>query len=165
MAFKIDMMRAGDWEQVRAIYLEGMATGQATFETEAPERERWQAAHLPFGRLVAREGEIVQGWAALGPVSGRPAYRGVAETSVYVGELYRGKGVGTSLLQTLIGESERNGIWTLQAVLFPENEASLQLHQRFGFRQVGRRERIARLNGLWRDTLLLERRSTQVGSD
>jgi len=150
---------------VRAIYLEGIVTGQATFETDAPSRERWQNSHLPFGRLVARDGEILRGWAALGPVSGRPASRGVAETSVYVGELYRGKGVGGSLLQTLISESESNGIWTLQAVVFPENEASVGLHKRFGFREVGRRERISKLNGVWRDTLLLERRSKQVGSD
>lgn len=163
MAFRIDTMRADDWEQVRAIYLEGIATGQASFETEAPGWERWDSSHLSFARLVARDGEILQGWAALAPVSARNAYRGVAETSVYVSERHRGKGVGRSLLQTLIEESENNGIWTLQAVVFPENEGSVRVHKRFGFREVGRRERISQLNGVWRDTLLLERRSRRLG--
>src|SRR5687768_14318584 len=134
MTFQIETMRAGDWEQVRAIYLEGIATGQATFETEAPGWERWDSSHLPFARLVARDGEIVQGWAALASVSARNAYRGVAETSVYVGERYRSKGVGNSLLQALVIESESNGIWTLQASVFPENEGSVRLHKRLGFR-------------------------------
>ena len=149
---------------MRAIYLEGIAGGQATFEIEAPSRERWESSHLPFARLVARDGGIVQGWAALSSVSSRDVYAGVAETSVYVGEIYRGNGIGRTLLQALISESEKNGIWTLQAVVFPENNASVALHKNLGFREVGRRERIGRLNGVWRDTVLLERRSNVVGS-
>ncbi|MEP6706525.1 MAG: N-acetyltransferase family protein [Pyrinomonadaceae bacterium] len=156
-------MCIADWEQVRGIYLEGIASGQATFETAAPGHERWESSHLPFARLVARDGEIVKGWAALSPVSSRSAYAGVAETSVYVGELYRGNGIGRRLLESLISESEKNGIWTLQAVVFPENNASVALHEHLGFREVGTRKRIARLNGVWRDTVLLERRSNVVG--
>jgi phosphinothricin acetyltransferase len=155
----IDQMRASDWEQVRAIYLEGIRTGHATFETEAPSWERWDEAHLPFARLVMRDGERVLGWAALSPVSKRQVYRGVAELTVYVAESARGQGIGRALLEALIIESERNGIWTLQASIFPENTASVELHRRCGFREVGRRERIAMLNGVWRDTLLFERRS------
>ena len=155
----IDQMRASDWEQVRAIYLEGIRTGHATFETEAPTWERWDEAHLPFARLVMRDGERVLGWAALSPVSKRQVYRGVAELTVYVAESARGQGIGRALLEALIIESERNGIWTLQASIFPENTASVELHRRCGFREVGRRERIAMLHGVWRDTLLFERRS------
>jgi L-amino acid N-acyltransferase YncA len=158
MVFEITSMLDDDWEQVRQIYREGVETGQATFETTTPEFNEWQSSHLPFGRLVARTGSLVKGWAALSPVSRRAAYAGVAETSVYVGQAYRGNGIGRSLLQALVEESERNGIWTLQAVMFPENEASLALHRSCGFREVGRRERISKLNGVWRDTLLLERR-------
>src|SRR3989442_5495764 len=117
MPFRIEGMCAEDWEQVRAIYLEGIAGGQATFETEAPSHERWESSHLPFARLVARDGGIVKGWAALSPVSSRHVYAGVAETSVYVGEIYRGSGIGNTLLEALIGESEKNGIWMLQAVV------------------------------------------------
>ena len=159
MTFQITSMLDDDWEQVRQIYQEGIDTGQATFETTTPEFNEWHNSHLAFGRLVARTEWVVSGWAALSPVSRRAAYAGVAETSVYVGAAYRGNGIGRSLLQALIEESERNGIWTLQAVMFPENEASLALHRSCGFREVGRRERISKLNGVWRDTLLLERRS------
>jgi L-amino acid N-acyltransferase YncA len=155
----IDQMRASDWEQVRAIYLEGIRTGHATFETEAPSWERWDEAHLASARLVMRDGERVLGWAALSPVSKRQVYRGVAELTVYVAESARGQGIGRALVEALIIESERNGIWTLQASIFPENTASVELHRRCGFREVGRRERIAMLNGVWRDTLLFERRS------
>ena len=160
----IDQMRASDWEQVRAIYLEGIRTGHATFETEAPSWERWDEAHLPSARLVKRDGERVLGWAALSPVSKRQVYRGVAELTVYVAESARGQGIGRALLEALIIESERNGIWTLQASIFPENTASVELHRRCGFREVGRRERIAMLNGVWRDTLLFERRSESMSS-
>ena len=159
MSYVVDQMRASDWEQVRAIYVAGIRTGHATFETEAPGWERWDEAHLPFARLVVREGEAVLGWAALSPVSKREVYRGVAEVTVYVAEGARGQGIGRALLEALIRESERNRIWTLQASIFPENTASVELHRRCGFREVGRRERIAQLRGLWRDTLLLERRS------
>ncbi|MDX6614470.1 MAG: hypothetical protein QOD75_3656 [Blastocatellia bacterium] len=165
MPFQIVSMKAEDWEKVRQIYLEGIATGQATFETDAPDFERWHRAHLPFARLVARDGQTVKGWAALSPVSSRTAYAGVAETSIYVGNLFRGEGIGRRLLESLVSESERNGIWILQAAMFPENEASVALHKRCGFREVGRRERISKLNGVWRDTILLERRSKVVGLD
>jgi L-amino acid N-acyltransferase YncA len=163
MNCRIDQMRASDWEQVRAIYLEGIRTGDATFETEAPGWEVWDEAHLPFARLVMREGETVLGWAALSPVSKREVYRGVAEVTVYVAEAARGRGIGRALLEALIEASESNGVWALQASIFPENIASVVLHRRCGFREVGRRERIARLRGIWRDTLLFERRSDSAG--
>jgi phosphinothricin acetyltransferase len=154
----IDKMRDSDWEQVREIYLEGIRSGHSTFETEAPSWECWNEAHLPFARLVMRAAERVNGWAALSLVSKRQVYRGVAELTVYVAESARGQGIGRALLEALIEESERNGIWTLQASIFPENLASIKLHRRCGFREVGRRERIAMLHGVWRDTLLFERR-------
>lgn len=163
MNYRIDEMRGEDWEQVRAIYLEGVATGHATFETEAPSWERWDAGHLRQPRLVARGADGILGWAAVSPVSQRRAYAGVAEVSVYVGAGGRGRGVGRALLEALVGESEMCGIWTLQAGVFPENAASVRLHLRCGFREVGRRERIGRLSGVWRDTLLFERRSKVVG--
>lgn len=159
----IESMTADDWLAVRAVYLEGIATGDATFETEAPSWETWDAAHLRFARLVARDGEDVIGWAALSPVSQRKAYLGVAEVSVYVAAQNRGQGVGKALLERLIQESEQNGVWTLQAAVFRENAATIALHEGFGFREVGRRERISKLNGNWRDTILLERRSEIVG--
>src|SRR5438046_1282644 len=136
--FTIDAMQVSDWEQVRAIYLEGMATGNATFETNAPDWEAWNAAHLPFGRLVARSDHSVLGWAALSPVSSRCVYAGVAEVSIYVGASARGQGVGRALLPGLIEESEHWGIWTLQAGILAENTASLALHRGCGFREVGR---------------------------
>jgi phosphinothricin acetyltransferase len=163
--YVIDPLTPADWEQVRAIYLEGIATGQATFEVEAPSWEQWDAGHLPFGRLAARIGNQLIGWAALGPVSRRPCYAGVAEVSVYVGAAHRGQGVGGALLQAIISTSEQHGIWTLQGGLFPENVASLRIQERLGFRVVGRRERIGRHHGVWRDTLLTERRSPVVGWD
>ncbi len=150
---------------MREIYLEGIATGQATFETQAPSWEAWDASHLPFARLVAREDETIVGWAALSPVSARQAYAGVAEVSVYVAESRRGAGLGRQLLEALITAADENGIWSLQAVMFPENTGSVALHRRFAFREVGRRARIAKLDGVWRDTILLERRSQQIGID
>lgn len=163
--YVIDQMTPDDWEQVRSIILEGIATGHTTFETDAPSWDNWDAAHLQVARVVAREGDRVLGWAALSPVSKRAAYRGVAELSVSVEGESRGRGIGRALLEALIGESERNEIWTLQAAIFPENIASVKLHLRCGFREVGRRERIGKLNGTWRDTLLFERRSKIVGID
>lgn len=160
----IDEMEVDDWPQVRAVYLDGIATGQATFETAAPSWDDWDQSHLTFARLVAREGEDLIGWAALSPVSRRSAYAGVAEVSVYIASQYRNRGVGRRLLEALIGASEQQGIWTLQAGVFPENIATVALHKRCGFREVGRRERISKLNETWRDTLLLERRSTRIGS-
>jgi L-amino acid N-acyltransferase YncA len=155
-------MRVSDWQQVRAIYLEGIRSGHSTFETEAPSWEKWDEGHLQFARLVMRDGETVLGWAALSPVSKRHVYRGVAEVTVYVSENAQGKRIGRALLEALIDASEKNGIWTLQASIFPENTTSVQLHLRCGFREVGRRERIAMLNGIWRDTLLFERRSAVI---
>ena len=160
----IEEMRPGDWPQVKEIYLEGIATGHATFETDAPSWEVWDDAHLGFARLVARDGQKISGWAALSPVSRREAYAGVAEVSVYVAANDRNAGVGRALLEALITESEKNGIWMLQAVVFPENAATIALHLRCGFREVGRRERIGKLNGQWRDTILLERRSPLIGT-
>jgi len=156
-------MTPADWPQVRAIYKEGIATGDATFETDAPEWDAWNAAHLPHSRLVAREGDAVVGWAALSGVSDRCVYGGVAEVSVYVAAAHRGKGLGRRLLAGLVAESERNGIWTLQAGIFPENTGSIAIHRQCGFREVGRRERLGRMNGRWRDVLLLERRSPVAG--
>jgi L-amino acid N-acyltransferase YncA len=160
----IEQMRPIDWAEVKAIYLEGIATGHATFETDAPSWEVWDDAHLRFARLVARDGQTISGWAALSPVSRRPAYAGVAEVSVYVAANDRNAGVGRALLEALIAESERNGIWMLQAAVFPENAATIALHLRCGFREVGRRERIGKLNNEWRDTILLERRSALIGN-
>jgi L-amino acid N-acyltransferase YncA len=161
--FSIDEMNADDWEAVRAIYLEGIATGNATFETSAPEWAGWDAGHLAACRFVARSGGDVIGWAALSRVSGRCVYAGLAEVSVYVMERARGRGVGKALLQALISSSEEGGIWTLQAGIFPENAASVVLHERAGFRVVGKREKLGAMNGIWRDVLLLERRSRVVG--
>jgi phosphinothricin acetyltransferase len=165
VALQIDPLRPFDWPAVREIYLEGIATRQATFETQAPSWEAWDASHSPFARLVARKDETVVGWAALSPASSRKAYTGVAEVSVYVAQDQRGESIGRQLMEALISESEKNGIWTLQAVMFSENIGSLALHCHCGFREVGRRERIAKLDGVWRDTILLERRSTQIGID
>ncbi len=156
---EIVAMEAAHWERVDEIYAEGIATGVATFETETPTWAEWDAAHLSFGRLVAlADGEIV-GWAALAPISRRACYRGVAEVSVYVATAARGQGVGTALMRRLADDATAGGIWTLQATVFPENDASLALHQRVGFRVVGRRQLIAQLGGIWRDTVLLERRA------
>ena len=165
MRTEIRAMAAEDWESVRAIYLDGIATGQATFETAAPTWTAWNNAHLPAPRLVAISSERIAGWAALGAVSARPVYRGVAEVSVYVGQQMRGTGIGRLLLEALVRESENEGIWTLQAGIFPENAASISLHNSCGFREVGRRESIAKMEGVWRDTLLFERRSKLVGDE
>jgi len=151
------------WPAVKAIYEEGLATDNASFQTSAPTWEEWDAAHLKHSRLVAVITNLVVGWAALTPVSGRCVYAGVAEVSVYVAAVSRGLGIGEELLQALIDESEKNGLWTLQAGIFPENIASLRIHEKTGFRQLGIREKIGQHNGIWRDTVLLERRSARVG--
>lgn len=158
-------MTADDWAIVRSIYLDGIATGEATFETAAPSWRQWDTAHLPTPRLMAAAEELVIGWAALSPISPRAVYSGVAEVSVYVATASRGQGVGRALLERLVEESENNGIWTLQASIFPENVASIGIHKSCGFREVGTRERIGKKDGIWRDTRLLERRSRSVGSD
>lgn len=161
---KIILLVAEHWDAVRRIHREGIATGLATFETDsAPDWETWAGTHLEFGRLVALLDGRVAGWAALTGVSDRCVYAGVAEVSVYVGADSRGRGVGSALLDRLVAESEANGIWTLQAGIFPENEASVRLHEKHGFRVVGRRERLGKLAGVWRDVLMLERRSCRVG--
>lgn len=151
------------WNRVRDIYLEGLATGQASFETRPPEWAEWDRAHLSHPRFIAVRGGEVVGWVALCPVSRRACYAGVAEVSIYVADAARGQGIGRLLLQELVAASERAGIWTLQAVIFPQNLHSIRLHEGCGFRVVGRRVRIAQRDSVWRDTLLLERRSTIVG--
>ncbi|HEV2195847.1 MAG TPA: GNAT family N-acetyltransferase [Candidatus Acidoferrum sp.] len=161
----IDTMQAEDWDAVRAIYLEGIATGNATFEKSAPDWEKWDASHLRSCRLVARSAENVLGWAAVSPVSGRCVYAGVAEVSVYVAERARGQKIGSRLLDALVKASEREGIWTLQAGIFPENVSSISLHSRCRFRIVGKRERLGNMDGRWRDVVLMERRSSLVGTD
>ena len=165
MNAEITAMMPDDWDRVRAIYQEGIASGQATFETEPPNWIDWDAAHHSFGRLVARQGGRVIGWAALSPVSRRRCYAGVAEVSVYIAADQRGQGVGRQLLLFAIAESERHGIWTLQGATFAENQASRRLQRACGFREIGRRERIAQRDGVWRDTVLTERRSPVVGVD
>jgi len=178
MDYQIIPMPPEFWPAVREIYGEGIATGNATFETEVPDWEKWNRSHLQTCRLVALEppreegagfsGPLdkprVLGWAALSPVSSRKVYRGVAEVSVYVAASARGRGVGKTLLQALVEESEVNGIWTLQAGIFPENAASIALHKSCGFREVGVRRRLGKLGDAWRDVLLLERRSGRVGT-
>jgi L-amino acid N-acyltransferase YncA len=156
-------LRPDDWPAVRAIYEDGIRSGHATFETEPPAWEQWDAAHQDV-RLVAERDGVVVGWAALSPVSSRCCYEGVGEVSVYVAEEARGAGLGRALLDELVRRSEQAGYWTLNAGVFPENEASLRLHRACGFREVGKRERLGRLHGVWRDVVLLERRSTLVGT-
>ena len=151
------------WSQVRKIYQEGIDTGQATFQQAAPDWSAWDQGHLPHSRIVAVKEEKVIGWVALSPVLSRPIYRGVTEVSVYVAESHRGYGLGYQLLQELIQQSEQNGIWTLQASIFPENKASVRIHEKCGFRHMGLREKIGQQNGIWRDTVILERRSKTVG--
>ena len=175
MNFPVLPMPPDLWPAVREIYREGIATGNATFETELPDWEKWDSSHRKNCRLIAfepidEEALIpldrlnVLGWAALSPVSSRRVYAGVAEVSVYVAAAARGRGVGKALLQALVQESEQNGIWTLQAGIFPENRASIALHKSCGFRQVGVRHRVGKLGDTWRDVMLLERRSEAVGA-
>jgi len=160
---ELEPMGPEDWPSVREIYLQGIDTGNATFETTAPEWDQWDHGHLDSCRLVARsEGQVV-GWAALSLVSRRAVYAGVAEVSVYVAAAARGQGIGKVLLHALVAASERANIWTLQAGIFPENAASIAVHKSTGFRVVGIRERIGRMNGHWRDVVLLERRSAVAG--
>ncbi|WP_151087048.1 GNAT family N-acetyltransferase [Hymenobacter baengnokdamensis] len=161
----IQPLSAAHWPAVRAIYEQGIATGNATFETQAPGWDAWDRAHLPHSRLVAVDDtDTVQGWAALSPVSSRCVYGGVAEVSIYIAAGARGQGVGRQLLQNLIAESEAQGIWTLQAGTFEENTASIGLHTRAGFRIIGHRERIGQHHGVWRNTVQMERRSATVGA-
>ncbi len=163
MGIIIDTMQDSDWERVREIYLEGLATGQASFETEAPSWEQWDQAHSRHSRLVARDGGPVVAWAALAPISRRRCYAGAAEVSLYVSAASQGCGIGKRLLDELVASSERHGIWSLYGSTFPENKASLRVQSACGFRIVGRRKRIAQHHGVWRDTVITERRSRVVG--
>ncbi|MCM2534838.1 GNAT family N-acetyltransferase [Neobacillus pocheonensis] len=156
-------MLVEDWEQVREIYLEGITTGNATFQKEAPSWEEWDNNHNMDCRMVARLEDKILGWAALSPVSSRSVYAGVAEVSIYVSQSSKGRGIGSKLLKVLIESSEQNGYWTLQSGIFPENVPSLNLHKKYEFQEVGRRERIGQMDGMWRDTILLERRSKKIG--
>jgi L-amino acid N-acyltransferase YncA len=159
---EIEELRPEHWAAVAAIYAEGIRSGDATFETDVPEWERWDATHLRDHRLVASLDNEIVGWAALAPVSTRGVYEGVAEVSVYVSAAHHGRGIGRQLLETLVARSESGGIWTLQAGIFPENGASVALHEKCGFRVVGVRERLGKRHGVWRDVVLLERRSPTV---
>lgn len=165
MATEVEVrdMTENDWPAVRDAYADGIATGEATFETRVPEWAEWDAGHLAACRLVAGIDGLVVGWAALSPVSSRCVYGGVAEVSVYVAAAARSRGAGRRLLSRLVERSEAAGFWTLQAGIFPENVASVRLHEAYGFRVVGRREKIGRMGDRWRDVLLLERRSTVTG--
>ncbi len=161
----IRKMHKADWPFVAQIYQEGMDTGIATFEKEVPDHEVWDAGHLKVGRLVAINGGVIMGWAALSPVSSRCVYGGVAEVSVYVGSQFVRMGVGKALMEGLILESEKAGFWTLQSGIFPQNTGSIALHKKMGFRYIGKRERIGKRQNQWIDNLLFERRSTLVGID
>jgi L-amino acid N-acyltransferase YncA len=159
----VEPMESAHWPDVLAIYLEGIATGNATFETSAPDWQQWDTTHLAACRLVASNLGSILGWAALSRVSTRQVYSGVAEVSVYVAARARGKSIGMQLLSALVEASERENIWTLQAGIFPENRASNRLHQNCGFRVVGTRKRVGCLAGVWRDVVLMERRSKSIG--
>jgi phosphinothricin acetyltransferase len=161
-AIELRALEPGDWPEVASIFESGIEAGNATFETESPAWNEWEASHYRQHRLVAVEGERVVGWAALSPVSERCCYSGVAENSVYVAPEAQSRGVGRLLLERLITGAEQDGIWTIQAGIFPENVASVQLHVRCGFRIVGVRERLGKQHGAWRDVVLLERRSEEV---
>ncbi len=170
MEFEITILSDNDWPQVREIFLEGIATGHAAFEEDTPDWDEWDKSHIKDCRYVARNGEVILGWAALSPVSGRCIYAGVAEVSVYVSGKYQGTGIGKKLLEALIEGSEKSGIWTLQAGMLPENTASIELHKKLGFREVGYREKVGKmtygpLKGKWRDVILFERRSRITGID
>jgi L-amino acid N-acyltransferase YncA len=164
MYFIITSMQPEDWPDVEEIYSQGIGTGNATFETESPGWEKWNASHHKHSRLVAREKDNVVAWAALSPVSARRVYAGVAEVSIYVAGATRGRGIGKALLLALIEQSELHGIWTLQAGIFPENVSSIALHKSCGFREIGLRERIGKLGNTWRSVVLMERRSAKAGA-
>lgn len=166
MNYKIEEMTDADWEGVAKVYMEGINTGKATFQTDAPTWESWNSGHVNSCRLVARLGNKVLGWAALSPTSSRCVYKGVAEVSIYIGEEYRGQGIGKAILTSLIKLSEENGFWTLQSGIIRENSASLALHKNCGFREIGIREKVGKMgNGRWHDVVLVERRSKTVGID
>lgn len=151
------------YHQVADIYLQGIATGHATFQGEAPLWEEWNQAHLTHSRLATFDKEVMMGWAALSSVSGRCVYAGVAEVSIYIASAFQGQGIGYFLLNELIHSSEQHGLWTLQSGIFPENKGSIRLHEKCGFREVGYCEKIGNMNGIWRDTIIMERRSKLIG--
>lgn len=162
--YVIEEMKPEYWPQVSAIYLSGIQTGIATFQSDVPSWEEWDRSHCASCRLVARSGDEILGWAAITPVSSRCVYAGVGEVSIYVSDAHKGKGVGTALLNELVVQSEQNGFWTLQAGIIRENIASSELHKKCGFRELGIRERLGRMpNGTWHDVVLMERRSQTVG--
>ena len=159
LVLQVEPLRKEHYPFVKSIYEKGIVTGHATFQTQAPEWDEWDKAHANNCRIIAVNNNCLLGWAVLSPVSGRCVYAGVAEVSVYIDTEERGKGLGKFLLQSLVEESELNGFWTLQAGIFPENKASIAIHQKCGFRIVGYREKIGKMKNTWRDVLLLERRS------
>ena len=164
MSYRIEKMQPSDWDEVKKIYLQGISTQMATFQTEAPSWESWNSGHISSCRLVACSEDGILGWAALSPTSSRPCYRGVAEVSIYIAEGARGQGVGAALLKKLVELSEVNDFWTLQSGIIRENAASISIHKKCGFREIGIRERVAQMsNGKWHDTVLLERRSKVTG--
>ncbi len=170
MEYLTDIMKPEDWLQVRSIFLEGIATGNSTFEADAPDWEKWNSTHLPDHRLVVREADRILAWAALSPVSSRCVYSGVAELSLYVAAGHRGKGIGSALLKAIINSTEKAGLWTLQGGIFPENTPSLRLVRKHGFKEIGRREKIGKMTygdlaGTWRDVILVEWRSLVTGID
>ena len=170
MEYLTDIMKTEDWEQVRSIYLQGIITGNSTFEVDAPDWDEWDSTHLREHRLVVREGDTILAWVALSPVSNRCVYSGVAELSLYVAAEHRERGIGSALLEAIISSTEKAGIWTLQGGIFPENAPSLRLVGKHGFKQIGRREKIGKMTygelaGTWRDVILVERRSIVTGID
>lgn len=166
MEYKIEEMKLSDWGQICNIYLQGIITGKATFQTEVPDWEDWDNGHINSCRLVARSEDVVLGWAALSPTSSRSCYAGTAEVSIYIDEKYKGQGIGTALLQRLIKKSEENGFWTLQSGIIRENTVSIATHKNCGFREIGIREKVAKMkSGIWHDVVLMERRSKIVGID
>ncbi len=160
---EIQQMKPSDWLAVADIYKQGIETGMATFETKVPEWEQWNENHIESCRLIAKINENTVGWAALSAVSSRCVYGGLAEVSVYVSSLARGKKIGEYLLRNLIDQSEEQGYWTLQSGIFPENLASIRLHEKLGFRKIGYKERIGQLDGDWKDNILMEKRSNKKG--
>lgn len=162
--YQIDPMKTSDWDQIRKIYLDGIKTGLATFQTTAPEWNEWDQGHVKSCRIVARSGSSILGWAALSPTSSRCCYKGIGEVSIYISNACKGQGIGTALLKHLIYESEDNGFWTLQSAITRENQASLAMHAKCGFREIGFREKIAQMpDGTWHDVVLMERRSRVIG--
>ncbi len=163
MKLKFRFFNKNDWKEISEIYKQGIETKNATFQLETPNWLDWNNSHLTSCRIVAELKDEIVGWSALSPISNRCIYGGVAEVSIYVSNNYSGQKIGTKLLEKLILESEKKGIWTLQAGIFPENKASLKIHSNLGFRKVGYREKIGKMNGKWRDTILIERRSKNIG--